>query len=168
MIIRLAELTDASSIAKVNTETWKSTYKNIIDDEYLDSLSYEQREHAIKNIINSSSDKKYVFIAEDGTGDVIGFASCGIVRENDEIFKGELYSIYILKEFQNKGIGKLLYNIAIQKLQENNLFPMIIWVLEENRQARKFYELMGGRKIRERYIHIGSQEIKEVAYEFMS
>lgn len=168
MIIRSAELTDASGIAKVNIETWKSTYKNIINDEYLDSLSYEQREHAIKNIINSSSDKKYVFIAEDGTGDVIGFASCGIVRENDEIFKGELYSIYILKEFQNKGIGKLLYNIAIQKLQENNLFPMIIWVLEENRQARKFYELMGGRKIRERYIHIGSQEIKEVAYEFMS
>jgi len=45
---------------------------------------------------------------------------------------------------------------------------MIIWVLEENRQARNFYELMGGKKIKERYIHIDSQEIKEVAYGFMS
>jgi len=169
MIVRSAELTDATSIAKVNIETWKSTYKGIIEDEYLDNLSYKQREHTIKNlIINSSSNKKYVFVAEDNIYGVIGFASCGMERENDGIFKGELYSIYILKEFQNKGIGKLLYNSAIQKLQENNLIPMIIWVLEENRQARNFYELMGGKKIKERYIHIDSQEIKEVAYGFMS
>lgn len=168
MIIRSAELADASDIAKVNIETWKSTYKGIIDDEYLRSLSYEHREQAIKNlIINSSSDKKYVFVAEDNTYGVIGFATCGIERENDEIFKGELYSIYILKKFQNKGIGKLLYNSVIQRLKENNLIPMIIWVLEENRQARNFYELRGGRKIWERYILIGSQEIKEVAYGFM-
>lgn len=169
MIVRSAELTDASSIAKVNIETWKSTYKGIIEDEYLDSLSYEQREQAIKSlIINSSLNKKYVFVAEDNTNGVIGFASCGIERENDEIFKGELYSIYILKEFQNKGIGKLLYNSVIQKLQENNLIPMIIWILKENRQARNFYELMGGKKIKERYINIDSQEIKEVAYGCMS
>jgi hypothetical protein len=36
----------------------------------------------------------------------------------------------------------------MQKLKENNLFPMIIWVLEKNKQARKFYELMGGAKSR--------------------
>lgn len=168
MIIRTAELTDASGIAKVNIETWKTTYKGIIDDEYLDNLSCENRAQAIKNLItNSSSDKKYVFVAEDDTDGVIGFVSCGIERENDEVYKGELYAIYILKEFQNKWIGKLLYKSAIQKLKENNLMPMIIWALEENRQARNFYELIGGKKIKERYVHIGNQEVKEVAYGFM-
>lgn len=168
MIIRAAEITDASSIAKVNIKAWKSTYGGIINDEYLRGLSYENLEKAMKNlIINSLKDKRYIFVAEDDTGSIIGFASCGIVREKDEIYKGELYSIYILKEFQNKGIGKLLYNSVIQKLQKNNLILMIIWVLEENRHAKEFYELMGGRKIREKIIHIGSLKIKESAYEFI-
>lgn len=164
MIVRLAESADASSIAKVNVDTWKSTYKGILTDEYLDNLSYEHREQITRN--NIIKDKKVIFVAEDSIYGVVGFTSCGKVRENDNIFKGELYSIYILKAFQNKGIGKLLCNCAMQKLKENNLFPMVVWVLEENQQARNFYELMGGRKIKNRYIHIGNQELKEVAYGF--
>ncbi|HAQ40539.1 MAG TPA: GNAT family N-acetyltransferase [Clostridiales bacterium] len=167
MIIRKAELTDAQSIAEVNVGTWKSAYKGILDDEYLDNLSCEQREQAIKNIINSSDDKRFIFVAEDSASGVIGFASCGKARESNGSFKGELYSVYIVKTFQNIGIGKLLCNCAIEKLKENNLFPMIIWVLEKNAHACKFYELIGGRRIGERHIHIGYGEYKELAYGFM-
>lgn len=168
MVIRSAEINDAMSIAKVNIETWKSTYKGIIDNEYLYNLSYENREQVVKNIIiNSSTNKKFVFVAEDNIEGVIGFASCGKERENDSAFIGEVYSVYILKMFQNIGIGKLLCDCAISKLKEVNLFPVIIWVLEKNQQACHFYESIGGRRVKERYIVIGNQELKEVAYGFV-
>lgn len=131
-------------------------------------MSYETREQAVKKLIsNFYANKKFVFVAEESKDGIIGFATCGIERKNDKNFKGELYSIYILREFQKQGIGKMLFNCVIQKLKENKLVPMIIWVLEENKQTRNFYELMDGAKIKERYINIGRREKKEVAYCFM-
>ncbi len=164
MVIRPAKISDSSGIAMVNVDAWKSTYKGIISDEYLDNLSYEKREQAIRQIINTADDKKFIFVAENIDGRIIGFASFGKYRENDNDINGELYAIYILKEFQGKGTGKLLYRCAMQKLKESSLFPVIIWVLDENSQARKFYESMGAAKVKERFIHIGNQEIKELAY----
>ncbi len=168
MIIREAKLSDAQSIVEVNVSTWESTYEGILADEYLNNLLYEKTEQAIKNIIiKSSDDKRFIFVAEDSTSGVIGFASCGRVRETYNSFKGELYSVYIVKSYQNKGIGKLLCNCVMEKLKENDLFPMIIWVLEKNVHACKFYELTGGKIIGERYMQIGSEEYKELAYGFM-
>lgn len=36
--IRKAVLTDAEGIAKVHVDSWKTTYANIVPDEYLDNL----------------------------------------------------------------------------------------------------------------------------------
>lgn len=36
MEIRKANLNDALGVAKVQVDSWKTTYKNIVPDEYLD------------------------------------------------------------------------------------------------------------------------------------
>ena len=41
---------------------------------------------------------------------------------------------------------------------------MLLWVLKDNRPARKFYEALGGTTLREKSIEIGSQSLIEVAY----
>jgi len=43
MIIRKAKLDDATGIAKVHVDSWRTTYKGIIPDDFLNNLSYEQR-----------------------------------------------------------------------------------------------------------------------------
>lgn len=43
VIIREAELVDAPGIAKVHVDSWRTTYKNIMSDDFLSHLSYEQR-----------------------------------------------------------------------------------------------------------------------------
>src|SRR5215475_2556560 len=42
LIVRRAELNDARGIAKVQVDTWRTTYKGIISDEFLAALWYEQ------------------------------------------------------------------------------------------------------------------------------
>ena len=44
MIIREANINDTPSIAKVTVDTWKTAYRSIIDNDYLNNLSYEERE----------------------------------------------------------------------------------------------------------------------------
>ncbi len=110
MIIREAKISDVLSIAKVNVDTWRSAYRGILSNEYLNNLSYEQREQAMKNIINNSKkDEISIFVAEESTNGIVGFSTCGRERSNDEIYHGELYAIYIIKEYQNKGIGRVLF-----------------------------------------------------------
>jgi len=43
--IRQADIADAKAIAKVHVDSWRTTYANIVPDDYLTNLSYESREH---------------------------------------------------------------------------------------------------------------------------
>ena len=43
MIIRQATKDDAMQIAEILVEDWKTAYRGIIDDEFLDSMNAEQR-----------------------------------------------------------------------------------------------------------------------------
>lgn len=167
MIIREANLSDAFSIAKVNVDTWRTTYKGTVSDEYLNELSFHKMEKKWTNFINNSSrDKKYIFVADDDENGVIGFASCGIEREIVNSSNGELYAIYIMEDYQNRGIGRLLFNCVVKKLEELKFNFMLIWALEDNHEACQFYELMGGKKVKQKYIKIGSDTFNEVAYEW--
>lgn len=167
MIIREATLSDAYGIAKVHVDTWKSTYKGMVSDKFLNELSYEDRETRWKDVINDLEiENKYIYVAVDAEDEIIGYAMCGIERESKDPSIGEIYGIYILEEHQNKGIGRLLLNEASNKLSQLNFNTIIIWVLLENYQARRFYELMGGRPVKEQDIVIAGDTLKEIAYEF--
>ena len=48
ILIRKAELEDAKGIAKVHVDSWRTTYKGIVPDTFLENLSYENREQIWK------------------------------------------------------------------------------------------------------------------------
>lgn len=167
MIIREAILSDAFGIAKVHVDSRRSTYTGIVSDAFLNELSYENSELRWKSFINDSeSDNKYIYVAVDTEDEIIGFATCGIERESKDPSIGELYAIYIMKKHQNKGVGRLLFNEVSNKLREVKFNIITIWALEDNYQACKFYELMGGKVVKEKDIVIAGETLKEIAYEF--
>lgn len=42
-IVRKAQRSDAEAIATININSWKTTYRNVIDQGFLDSLQVEPR-----------------------------------------------------------------------------------------------------------------------------
>jgi L-amino acid N-acyltransferase YncA len=97
MYIRKATFADAKGIAKVHVDSWKSTYKNIILDEFLKKLSYDQRTDLWNR--NISKEGNYVFVAENNEGEIVGFADCG-KRENNNVYNsGDFNIYYLLKEY---------------------------------------------------------------------
>jgi GNAT superfamily N-acetyltransferase len=160
IIIRIAKVEDAEGIAKVHVDSWRTTYRGIVPDTFLDNLSYEQRELTWKKGINEN----HVYIAENENGQVIGFSTGGKERTGKyEAYIGELYAIYILKEFQGNGIGRLLFQSIVEDLKAKNLNSMLIWAIEEN-PACRFYERLGGKKIDTEEIEIAGKKVSEVAY----
>ncbi|WP_421385343.1 GNAT family N-acetyltransferase [Bacillus salacetis] len=158
--IRKAVLSDKKGIAKVHVDSWKTTYANIVTDEYLNNLSYEQREKLWINIIPKGG----VYVAENSEGEIVGFSSGGKERSGEYSgFDGELYAIYILKEYQGQGIGKLLINPIIDEIKAMGFNSMLVFVIEDN-SSRHFYEALGGEKIDTVEVEIGGKKLSELVY----
>ncbi len=158
--IRKAILTDTKGIAEVHVDSWKTTYANIVPEEYLSNLTYESREQIwINNIPNGG-----IYVAENIEGEIVGFSSGGKERSGKyNGFDGELYAIYILKEYQGQGIGKALVRPIIDEIRGMGLNSMLVLVLKDN-ISRLFYESLGGEKIDTVEVKISGEKLTELVY----
>ena len=104
------------------------------------------------------------FVAETEGGDVVGFAAAGPESEGDRIYRGELYAIYLLEEFQRMGLGHRLVSCVTQRLLADGFSSMLLWALEDNHPACRFYESLGGKRVGRKTITIGGVDLVEVSY----
>ena len=163
MIIREAKMTDTASIAKVHIDSWRTTYVGIVSQDYLLSLSYEQRMNAWQAMLSDPSSLWFYYVVEDDNGNVIGFANGGPERSGNKIFSGELGAIYLLKSYQQQGIGRQLIATVALRLKQQGHNAMLVWVLAAN-PYRSFYETLGSCQIGEKEADIGGEKLVEIAY----
>jgi GNAT superfamily N-acetyltransferase len=69
-------------------------------------------EKIFKNILKNKNNE-FIFIAEDASGTIVGFASGCNERSGNPLYKGEISSIYILLHYQRKRIGTITFSAAI-------------------------------------------------------
>ncbi|NLC66090.1 MAG: GNAT family N-acetyltransferase [Clostridium sp.] len=138
--IRPATKEDASSLANIIVESWKSAYSELIPkDEIIRYLDKDRRQMQFEKFI------------EDGEIVLIGLLNeipCGLVfanKDNDEGLEscGSIYSIYLLEETWGKGLSSKLMDESIEILKREGCKKISLWVYEENIRARKFYEKHG-------------------------
>lgn len=140
-VIREAIENDAVSIGIVYTESWKSAYKGMIPDEYLNQLDSEKRAERFKRDLVEYKNT-YYYIAESD-GKVIGVLALHKSRDLDLEQAGEINSIYLLPGYWNKGFGKQMMAFAVEKLKKLGFSLISLWVLEDNQRAKAFYEKSG-------------------------
>lgn len=160
MRIREASVEDASAIARVAVDTWKTAYRGIIDDNYLNSLSYEEREKGWRQY---PFHECYVYVAEDNTQNIIGFAAAGPERESNPMYQGELYAIYINQDYQSKGVGSALFLSILKKLENTGINSLVLWALSAS-PYRKFYEKHGGKPVQSKLLEMEGFAYQITAY----
>ncbi|MCU1251695.1 MAG: GCN5-related N-acetyltransferase [Edaphobacter sp.] len=159
LTIRKAKIEDAGSIAHVQVETWKTTYAGIVSDAFLASLNKEDRMRSWQEQI--LADSISIFLAEDETG-IFAFAAGGEVREKLDDYDAELYAIYLLRERQRQGVGRILGLALASALQARGFTSMLVWVLEQNPSV-SFYERLGAVQVARKIINIGGADLQELA-----
>lgn len=161
MIIRRATIEDSKGIAKVHVDSWRTTYRNIIPDAFLDSLSYEKRETIWESNINK--DDNVVFVAQNEAGEIIGFADTSRRESNEDEESIDLTSLYLLEAYQGKGIGKKLVQTLFEYYKTSGYKRVYVDVLAENK-TRHFYEYYGAEFVKELNIKIGDKVLVEYVY----
>lgn len=164
VFIREADVGDAPGIARVHVESWRTTYRGIVPDAFLDAMSYGESESQWRGRLDGRDARASTFVAEV-SGGVVGFASGGPRRgEALPEYDGELYALYSLAEVRGMGIGRRLLRAVAEGLSSSGCHSMLAWVMTENLPARGFYEAFGGRLVGRDEFEIEGEEIEEVAY----
>lgn len=161
MMIRVATIEDTKGIAKVHVDSWRTTYQGIIPEDFLNNLSYEQRTNLW--ILNISKANIHLLVAQNSEGEIIGFADCWKRETNTVPNSTDLTSIYLLEEYQGKGIGKELLKHLFKHIQEQGYQKVFVDVLEENKTC-SFYERYGAKLYNTVPIKIGGKLLNERIY----
>src|SRR4051794_10411236 len=102
-----------------------------------------------------------VLVAEDRVGRVVGLACAGRARDDDVAEgTGELYALYVDPESWGAGHGRALDAAARAHLHGALFGGAVLWVLEANARARRFYERCGWVADGTRREHAGATAVR--------
>jgi len=160
---------DVPAVARIHIASWQTAYRGILPDEFLDQMMDRLPNRIARweeGMRNPESPGFATFVAEHPTAGIIGFVSGGAVRQGRDGFRGELGGIYLLAEHRRCGLGRRLFATCVEHLRTLGHVDMMLWVLEANHAARRFYEAMGGRVIAGARMEttLGGQKMLEIAY----
>lgn len=122
--------------AQVQWQAWQETYTGLVDQSFLDALSVE------KLAEKRPRGGEDILIAKDGS-QVVGFVVFGAYGDERQTEMGEIYAIYILRAYYDRGVGYALMKAAVSRLR--NCARIALWVLKGNERAIKFYQRFGFR-----------------------
>ena len=152
-------------MAHVRVKTWQQAYRGILPDDLLDKMDEAAITERWRTIVlPKPGPGAFNLVAEDEDGLVCSFAAGGPERTPDAEYPGEIYALYVLPGSQRHGAGQALMSVGVELLLEQGLQSLLIWVLEQNRIGRSFYEKMGGQPVRQKKVEIGNLIYPEIGY----
>ncbi|MEP7372686.1 MAG: GNAT family N-acetyltransferase [Chitinophagaceae bacterium] len=140
--LRQAQFADYTAIAKLHADNWRQNYRGILSDEYLDKEVEQDRLDTWYGRLKSPAENQLVTMATlDET--IAGF--CCVYLNDDPVFGSYIDNLHVATHLQKSGIGRVLIKDCAAKICEHsNSEQMYLWVFESNKNARFFYERVGG------------------------
>ena len=145
MEIRIASYEDCRSLALLKRIVWETTYRGIYPDEKIDKYDVDLNENKFKNMIKEQSQRLFVVLSDSK---IIGYISCGKIMRAFDKHTHDIGLLYLLKEYQGKGIGRQMFEFAKKELKNQGITEFIVSCNKYNIPAQQFYKKMGGQIIK--------------------
>jgi ribosomal protein S18 acetylase RimI-like enzyme len=161
--LKKASQADIVELQEIGRQTFFETFADCNTEEnmqkYLsDSYSLDQLSSEISHV-NSE------FYLASQNNRTIGYLKINFDQAQTE-FKDkhslEIERIYVLKEFQGKKIGQLLYDQAFQMAQQKNVQYIWLGVWEKNTKAISFYRKIGFIEFDQHIFRLGDDEQTDI------
>lgn len=142
--IKRVTLNDISALQKIGRQTFFETFSsgNTVQNmnKYLDECFSVEK---LTNELNNKDSEFYFAVLENS---IIGYLKLNSGKAQTELKDNkalEIERIYILKEFQGKNVGQLLYEKALNIAKKKNADFVWLGVWEKNLRAISFYKKNG-------------------------
>ncbi len=139
--VRQATSRDGDAIGRVQVETWRAAYAGLLPDETIAGFDVAHRQRLWREGLTRTPRPGSATLVAELDGDVVGFTSLGAASEEDEA--GEIYAIYVHPSCWGLGVGRTLIERAEDSLRRSGFRTALLWVLERNERAERFYRAAG-------------------------
>jgi GNAT superfamily N-acetyltransferase len=140
--IREATLADAEAISLLHATSWRSAYRGLLSDEYLDNDLFGERRKYWLAKMPVVSEKEFVLIAEVNET-MVGFIAVMDIPEKG--YSALVDNLHVIPSLKGSGIGSEMLRHAARRLLASGRNSFYLWVLEGNTDAGKFYLAKGGK-----------------------
>ena len=162
-MIRAGSAADAAQIAEVQRDSWFGAYTGIIADEIIDRVTALDNGARVRQSFRTRPWQRMIVAVpdgEDGKGGgrsgIVGYAAFGpetdvlgapwphpLSTDGEERRVAELYALYVRPAWWSTGTGRALMDRALARSVAAGYSSVMLWVLRDNRRARRFYERAG-------------------------
>jgi len=134
---RISKTEDVVNISRVLALSWKTAYRGIVHDEYLDSLEYD---HWVEFLTTGLGNGSIFSMVIEDEYEIIGAAVlCKTEKENE----ANLKAFYLLPDKIGRGFGHTFLCSIESELRKMGFRNYIIDVLGNNSRAIRFYDAHG-------------------------
>lgn len=120
--------------AYVHWKSWQETYSGLMPPQFVDALTLQQ------TVSWAHSWPQNTLVLKEGD-QVIGFSCFGDSDDSGSGKTGEVIALYVLQEYQGRGLGLELMKATMDRLADKP--EVILWVLKGNEKAIRFYRRYG-------------------------
>jgi ribosomal protein S18 acetylase RimI-like enzyme len=161
--IRRATESDAAALAHLAEVTFTETFGHLYPP--ADLAAYVASTYTAKACLDTLRDLRMAYWLAGAEGEAaVGFALAGYCKlpvEGLEPTAGELRQLYVRTQYQNHGVGRRLFNAALEWL-EAHYSPLYIGVWSENHGAQRLYGRYGFVKVGEYGFRVGATVDREL------
>lgn len=138
---RPAVSTDAAAVAALHADSWRRHYRGAYSDAFLDGDVHADRVLEWTGRLRQPDPGSQTIVVDDGER-LVAFAHT--VFEQDVRWGALIDNLHVVHGEKRRGIGSRLMTLAARSVLERGT-GLYLWVLEQNADARAFYEARGGR-----------------------
>ena len=144
--LRPARLADAAALAAVHLESFCAGNGPHLPAKAVAARTPERNLAEWEGVLAQLPERAAILVAEVD-GHLVGVAGAGPARDRDldPAATGQLYALYVHPDAWGGGCGSALHEAVVRHLAAVGFGSAVLWVLDGNRRARRFYERRGWR-----------------------
>ncbi len=146
--IRAATRDDADAITDVQVASWRAGYAHVFPDTILYADDFDATRRTFWNNWRFAPGHRIAVAVQSVNGrnaKIVGFSSYGPERERARGFtgRGEVWAFYFHPSLWGTGAATELIEYVEGRLLAEGFDHAVLWVLDDNPRARRFYEKHG-------------------------
>lgn len=154
---------DAAQIAELHVLSWRSAYRGILPDAYLDAdVEPERRAHWEKTFAKLGA--RDIILKAERDGAMAGFISCYWGKEPG--FDIYLDNLHVRPGIRGAGLGRKLFGAAVERAIANSAKNLCLTVFDENEGAIRLYTRLGGALTERGFDDIGGGKAADTRVEW--
>jgi GNAT superfamily N-acetyltransferase len=137
---------DSPAIARLHADSWRSAYRGMLSDDYLDHRAHSERAAVWQARFSEKAENPFFAILAETETDLAGFAC--VFPDEHPTYGSFLDNLHVIPQRTGYGIGRrLLAAVAERLLADETHRGLYLWVIEQNAGARRFYSRAGAQEV---------------------